>query len=115
MNIKGGLKDEHKVGKLFGCFKSPLVNDWISVNCTHLHTLTFEACMTEFWQCWLPQDWKEDLTTSILSSCLDPKASTFEDWAVQMQTLNVALWGTDQYINDNQMQCHLDTNMDSTL
>ena len=115
MNTKGGVEDGQKVTKILGCFENPLVNDWISVNRSHLQTLTFEEFMVEFQQCWLPRNWEEDIAMHILSLHLDPKQTTFEEWATQLQMWNVTLWGTDSHIDDDQMRCQLDANLDTEL
>ena len=101
MNTKGGVKDRQKVTKILGCFENPLVNDWISVNHSCLQTLTFEEFMVEFRQCWLPRNWEEDVAMRILSSCLNPKQMTFEEWAAQLQTWNVALRRTNSHIDND--------------
>ena len=115
MNAKGGVEDGQKVTRILGCFENPLVNDWISVNRTRLRTLSFEDFMIEFRQRWLPRNWEEDVAMRILSSRLDPKQTTFEEWATQLQTWNVALRGTDSHIDDDQMRRQLDANLDTEL
>ena len=115
MNAKGGVEDGQKVMKILGCFENPLVNDWISVNRTRLCVLTFEDFMIEFRQHWLPRNWEEDVAMCILSSRLDPKQMTFEEWAAQLQMWNIALHGTDSHIDDEQMRQQLDANLDTEL
>ena len=115
MNTKGGVEDGQKVMKILGCFENPLVNNWISVNRSRLRTLTFEEFMVEFRQRWLPRNWEEDVAMRILSSRLDPKQMTVEEWAAQLQTWNVALRGTDSHIDDDQMRRQLDANLDTEL
>ena len=115
MNAKGGVQDGQKVTKILGCFENPLVNDWILVNRSRLRTLTFEEFMVEFRQRWLARNWEEDVAMHILSSRLDPKQMTFEEWAAQLQTWNVALRGTDSHIDDDQMRRQLDANLDTEL
>ena len=115
MNAKGGVEDGQKVTKILGCFENPLVNDWISVNHLRLRTLTFEEFMVEFRQRWLPRNWEEDVAMRILSLHLDPKQTTFKEWAAQLQMWNVALRGTDSHIDDDQMRRQLDANLDTEL
>ena len=102
-NAKHGIPDNEKVTKILGCFENPLINDWISVNHSHLCTLSFEDFMAEFRTRWLPKNWVEDVCNEILGSRQDLKVTTFESWSAKIQTLNVALRGTDSHLDDNQM------------
>ena len=115
MNAKHGIPDNEKVTKILGCFENPLINDWISVNRSRLRTLSFEDFMAEFRTRWLPKNWVEDVCNEILGSRLDPKVTTFESWSAKIQTLNVALRGTDSHLDDNQMCRQLEANIDLEL
>ena len=97
------IPDNEKVTKILGCFENPLINNWISVNCSCLWTHSFEDFMAEFHTHWLLKNWVEDVCHEILGSRLDLKVTTFESWSAKIQTLNVALWGTNLHLDDNQM------------
>ncbi len=71
--------------------------------------------MEEFRTRWLPRNWIDDIRTQMLGSRLDPKQTTFEAWAAEVQTLNIALRGTDSHIKDEQMRRHLEANIDHKL
>jgi hypothetical protein len=52
--IIGGILDDH-------------VSDWISAECDHIVTLSFDVFMTEFHQNYLAEDWEEDTLCELLS------------------------------------------------
>lgn len=85
------------------------------MNRKRLRTLEFEQFMDEFRSRWLPKTWVEDLRNDILGSRLDPKLTTFEAWASKIQTLNVALRGTDSHLDDDLMRRQLEANIDLEL
>ena len=114
LNVKSTIPEDEKVTKVIGCFENCLVNDWISVNRSRLCALTFAKFMDEFHTRWLPSTWVEDLRTNILGSRLDPR-QTFETWSAKIQTLNVALRGTDSHLDDDQMRRQLEANIDTEL
>jgi hypothetical protein len=115
MNAKNKPAEDEKVTKILGCFESPLVNNWIAVNRERLCALTFDKFMNEFRTRWLPRNWVEDIRTQMLGSRLDPKQTTFENWATDVQTLNFALLGTDSYIDDDAIRRQLEANIDPDL
>ncbi|KAH9022889.1 hypothetical protein EDB85DRAFT_1871153, partial [Lactarius pseudohatsudake] len=115
MNAKSEIPEAEKVTKILGCFDSPLVNDWISVNRPRLRAMTFEQFMNALRARWLPKDWEEDLRTQIMGARLDPRYKTFETFASEAQTLNVALRGTDSHISEDQMRKQLEANIDQDL
>ncbi|KAH9027403.1 hypothetical protein EDB85DRAFT_1868336, partial [Lactarius pseudohatsudake] len=115
LNAKNGVADTEKVTKILGCFDSPLVNDWISVNRGRLRAMTFEEFMSTLRLRWLPKNWEEDVCTQVMGARLDPRQATFETFAADIQTLNVALRGTSSHIDDDQMRKHLEANIDPDL
>jgi CRISPR/Cas system-associated endonuclease/helicase Cas3 len=71
--------------------------------------------MEEFRTHWLPRNWVEDVHTQMLGSRLDPKQATFENWATEVQTLNIALHGTNSHIDDDAIRCQLEANINHDL
>ena len=64
---------------------------------------------------WLPSNWEEATKTKMLSYRLEPDKEKFENWVVKIQKLNVALWGTTSYCDDNELCTQLTLNIDPEL
>jgi hypothetical protein len=54
--------------RLSGCFKNPLINDWISHERTALATLSFPEFMKEFRTLWLPKNWEYPIRSQIIDA-----------------------------------------------
>lgn len=92
MNAKHAILDNEKVTKILRCFKNPLINVWISVNHSHLQTLTFKEFMLKFCTHWLPKNWIEDVWNKILGLCLDlTTAKCINNWRLIL-TSNSTHW-----------------------
>jgi hypothetical protein len=115
MNAKGGITDGQKVTRLFGSFKNPLINDWISCERTTLATLSFPEFMKEFRRLWLPTNWENAVKAQVLGSRLDPSKDKFEIWVAHVQTLNATLRGTSSHLNNEQLLLRLEVNLDEDL
>ena len=115
VNAKGEIDDNIKVSCTLGCFENDLINNWISFNCEHFTVLTFPEFMTKFRSRWLPYNWEQMLHGKILSARLYPKKQCFEDWASQIQSLNVSLQGTVSHLDDDHICLQLEAGLDKDL
>ena len=115
LNAKGGITDSQKVPRLLGCFGNALVRNWIGGKRAALSALTFEEFMAEFRKRWLSSNWENATRTKLLCYCLDPGKENFDTWVLKVQKLNVALWGTTSYFDDNALRTQLAVNLDEEL
>ncbi|KIK26115.1 hypothetical protein PISMIDRAFT_56294, partial [Pisolithus microcarpus 441] len=109
---KGTAADDQVV-KVAGNLLDPCIQDWYSNNGDHLMALSFAEFMTEVHKYWLPSDWAATVRQKMLSSTQGTKA--FHLWAVEIESLNVLLHGSESYLSEVHLCFHLESHMNTDL
>ncbi|KAI6140556.1 hypothetical protein EDD17DRAFT_1801038 [Pisolithus thermaeus] len=92
-----GTAAEDQVAKVAGNLLDPRIQDWYSNNGDHLMALSFAEFMTE----------------KMLSSTQETKP--FHLWAVEIESLNVLLCGSESYLSEVHLRFHLESHMNADL
>lgn len=108
-----GVAADDQVVKVAGNLLDPRIQDWYSNNGDHLMSLSFAEFMTEVRKYWLPSDWAATVRQKMLSSTQGTKA--FHLWAVEVESLNVLLRGSESYLSEVHLRFHLESHMNSDL
>jgi hypothetical protein len=93
----------NQVPLIIGRLLNSHVSDWISADCDHIITLSFNVFMVEFHANYLSEDWAEDTLHELLS--MTQGSTSFWDVAVAVQSKNSLLHGTPSHLPDNKL-CH---------
>ncbi|KIO13808.1 hypothetical protein M404DRAFT_121464, partial [Pisolithus tinctorius Marx 270] len=107
------VAEDVQVAKVVGHLLDPHVQDWISNNGDRLTALTFAEFMDEVRTYWLPSDWAEAIQQKMLSSTQGNKA--FHLWAVEVESLNVLLRGSEFHLTEDHLRFHLESHMHPDL
>ncbi|KIO00253.1 hypothetical protein M404DRAFT_153059, partial [Pisolithus tinctorius Marx 270] len=107
------IAEDVQVAKVVGHLLDPRVQDWISNNGDQLTALTFAEFMDEVSTYWLPSDWAEAIQQKMLSSTQGNKA--FHLWAVEVESLNVLLQGSEFHLTEDHLHFHLESHMHPDL
>jgi len=54
------ITPEKQVRKILAGLKDDCIKEWLSVDCVHVHGLSFPEFMVEFCAGYLPKDWEQD-------------------------------------------------------
>ncbi|KIO09532.1 hypothetical protein M404DRAFT_22030 [Pisolithus tinctorius Marx 270] len=107
------VAEDVQVAKVVGHLLDPHIQDWISNNGSRLTALTFSEFMEEVRTYWLPSDWAEAIQQKMLSSMQGNKA--FHLWAVEVESLNVLLRGSEFHLTEDHLHFHLESHMHPDL
>ncbi|KIO11021.1 hypothetical protein M404DRAFT_966898, partial [Pisolithus tinctorius Marx 270] len=107
------VAEDVQVAKVVGHLLDPRVQDWISNNGDRLTALSFSEFMDEVRTYWLPSDWAEAIQQKMLSSTQGNKA--FHLWAVEVESLNVLLRGSEFHLTEDHLRFHLESHMHPDL
>ncbi|KAI6011596.1 hypothetical protein EDC04DRAFT_2580428, partial [Pisolithus marmoratus] len=108
-----GVAAEDQVIKVVGNLLDPHIQDWYSNNGDHLMALSFMEFMAEVCKYWLPSDWAASVRQKMLLSMQGTKA--FHLWAVEIESLNVLLHGSESYLSEVHLRFHLESHMNADL
>ncbi|KAG1718917.1 hypothetical protein EDD22DRAFT_792022, partial [Suillus occidentalis] len=104
---------DEQVGKVAWGMQEPAIQEWYLNDQERMDKLTFDAYIAEVRAYWLPWDWADSTRQKLLSSVQGNKA--FSDWAVEVQSLNAILRGTESQLTELQLRFHLKAHMHADL
>ena len=113
-NAKGGVTDELKVTCILPSFKDPIIQGWISSDCTHLSKLSFKVFMENLRTKFLPKEWEDELLSKILRDRLRP-SQDFMTWATMLQQQNCVLCNTSSQLDEKCLHEQISIAVDSEL
>ncbi|KAG1802447.1 uncharacterized protein BJ212DRAFT_1304812 [Suillus subaureus] len=104
---------EEQVGKVVWGMQEPSIQELYLNDQECINRLTFEDYMAEVHIYWLPLDWANITHHKMLS--LNQGDKPFNEWAVEVQTLNTLLHGTTLHLSETDLHYHLEAHMHADL
>ncbi|KAG6328379.1 hypothetical protein ID866_10711 [Astraeus odoratus] len=107
------IADADQVARVAWNLQDPHIQDWYTNSSDCLNQLTFPKFMSEVHLYWLPSDWAATVHQKMLSSTQGSKP--FHLWAVEIESLNILLHGSDSHLSEANLHYHLEFHMNLDL
>jgi hypothetical protein len=104
---------EKQVCKILAGLHDNRIQEWISIDCDEILTLTFAEFMVESKAGFLPEDWEEITCIKLLA--MQQGVDSFLDFAMQVQSKNMLLCDTNSFLDKDQLRHHIESGMTPKL